>query len=433
MHRIAVRGIAIAACLALAVTTAACSDEAPSSGGGSTANVPGVTDTEITFGTHQPLTGPASAGYSKISPATKAYFDYVNAAGGVYGRKIKYLVEDDGYNPANTQTLVRKLVLEDKVFAILNGLGTPTHTGVLDFIKSQNVPDLFVASGSRSWNQPDKYPTTFGYQPDYTVEGKIMADYVKKTYPGQVVCHLGQDDDFGRDSLAGVERVFGASGVKEKQKYVTSNSNITPQIQAFKTAGCQVIISGTIPGFTARGLGAAAQLGYKPQWVVSSVGADNLTLSGLLGANKGLLEGLISVGYLPVAVDESNPWIQLYKKINASNNGNAPFDNNIVYGMTVGYLTVQALLKAGKNLTREGLVKAIESGGFKNAAAGPYRFSKTDHSGIGGMQMGKISGGVQAAFGPVYETDDGDGAVKEYTEAATAPPSNGIPTDTAVK
>ncbi len=145
--------------------------------------MPGVTDTEITLGTHMPLTGPAAAGYSKISPATKAYFDYVNANGGVHGRKIKYLIEDDGYNPANTQTLVRKLVLEDKVFAILNGLGTPTHTGVLDFLKTQKVPDLFVASGSRSWNQPEKYPTTFGFQPDYTVEGKIMADYVKKNLP----------------------------------------------------------------------------------------------------------------------------------------------------------------------------------------------------------------------------------------------------------
>src|ERR1043165_6656375 len=140
MHRIAVRGIAIAACLALAVTTAACSDDAPS-GGGSTANVPGVTDTENTLGTHQPLTGPASAGYSKISPATKAYFDYVNANGGVYGRKITYKIVDDTYNPATTQTVVRQLVQQDKVFAILNGLGTPTHTGVLDFIKESEIPD----------------------------------------------------------------------------------------------------------------------------------------------------------------------------------------------------------------------------------------------------------------------------------------------------
>jgi branched-chain amino acid transport system substrate-binding protein len=426
MHRIARRGIAIAAALTLVAAAAACSDDAPDEGG-TTANVPGVTATEITFGTHMPLTGPAAAGYSKIAPATKAYFDYVNANGGVHGRKIKYIVEDDGYNPVNTQNLVRKLVLEDKVFAILNGLGTPTHTGVLDFLKSNQVPDLFVASGSRSWDQPDKYPGTFGFQPDYTVEGKLMANYVKQNFSGQTVCHFGQDDDFGRDSLAGVEKILTPAGVKEKQKYVTSNPNITPQIQAFKTAGCQVVISGTIPAFTARALGTAAQLGFKAQWVVSSVGADNLTLSGLLGDKKGLLEGLISPGYLPIATDTSNPWIQLYKKVNESNNANAPFDNNIVFGMTVGYLTVQVLQKAGKNLTREKLIETVQSGGFKNAAAGPYRYSKTDHSGIGGMQFGKISGGSQAAFGPVLETDEGDGGVKEYKETATAPPGNGIP------
>jgi ABC-type branched-subunit amino acid transport system substrate-binding protein len=429
MLRIARRGIVVAACLALVAASSACSDEAPSSsGGGSAASVPGVTDTEITLGTHMPLTGPAAAGYSKISPATKAYFDYVNANGGVHGRKIKYLVEDDGYNPANTQTLVRKLVLEDKVFAIVNGLGTPTHTGVLDFLKTQKVPDLFVASGSRSWNQPEKYPTTFGFQPDYTVEGKIIADFVKKTYPGQVVCHMGQDDDFGRDSLAGVEQVLGADGVKERQKYVTSNTNITPQIQAFKAAGCQVVISATIPAFTALSIGTAAKLGgFKPQWVPSSVGADYTTLSGLLGEAKVLLEGLVAPGYLPVSTDTSNPWVQLYQKVNQEYNGNAPFDNNIMFGMTVGYLTVQVLLKAGKDLTRENLIAAVESGGFKNAAVGPYRFSASDHSGIGGMQMGRVTGGVQAAFGPVVQTDDGAGPVQEYTEAPATPTQNGIP------
>ncbi|MEV4620562.1 ABC transporter substrate-binding protein [Asanoa sp. NPDC049573] len=430
MLRNARRGIVVAACLALIATNAACSDDAPSSsgGGGTAAAVPGVTDTEITLGTHMPLTGPAAAGYSKIAPASKAFFDYVNANGGVNGRKIKYLIEDDGYNPANTQTVVRKLVLEDKVFAILNGLGTPTHTGVLDFLKTQKVPDLFVASGSRSWNQPEKYPTTFGYQPDYTVEGKIIADYVKKNFPGQVVCHMGQDDDFGRDSLAGVEQVLGADGVKSKQKYVTSNTNITPQIQAFKTAGCQVVISATIPAFTALSLGTAAKIAFKPQWIPSSVGADYTTLSGLLGPGKALLEGLIAPGYLPVSTDSANPWIQLFQKVNKEYNGNAPFDGNIVFGMNVAYLTVQALLKAGKDLTRENLLAAVESGGFKNAAVGPYRYSKTDHSGIGGMQMGKVTGGVQAAFGPVVQTDDAAGQVTEYTEAAAPPPANGIPT-----
>src|SRR3954463_7418839 len=173
---------ATATVLAALLLAAGCSNGNGNSSGGSSSNTPGVTDSEILVGTHQPLTGPAAAGYSKISAATKAYFDYVNANGGVYGRKITYKVMDDGYNPANTQQVVRQLVLQDKVFAILNGLGTPTHTGVLDFLNTNRVPDLFVASGSRSWNQPSKYPNTFGYQTNYTIEGKILATYVKNNF-----------------------------------------------------------------------------------------------------------------------------------------------------------------------------------------------------------------------------------------------------------
>jgi ABC-type branched-subunit amino acid transport system substrate-binding protein len=233
---------------AVVLLAAGCSDDGGGGNSGS-ADVPGVTDTEVVVGTHMPLTGPAAAGYSKIAPATKAYFDFVNANGGIHGRKISLKVKDDGYNPANTQTVVRELVLQDKVFAILNGLGTPTHTGVLDFLKTNRVPDLFVASGSRSWNQPDKYPGTFGFNPDYTVEGKILATYVKENLAGKKVCFLGQDDDFGRDSLAGIEKILGP--VAAKQSYVTSNPNVGPQMGALKAAGCQVVMLATVPGFTA--------------------------------------------------------------------------------------------------------------------------------------------------------------------------------------
>ena len=191
-------------------------------------------------------------------------------------------------------------MLQDKVFAILNGLGTPTHTGVLDFLKTNKVPDLFVASGSRSWNQPDKYPDTFGYNPDYTVEGKILANYIKTNFAGKKVCFFGQDDDFGRDSLAGVEKVLGAGGVGGKQKYVTSNTNVGPQIGALKAAGCEVVVLATVPGFTALSVGTAARLGFKPQWIVSNVGADYPTLAKQLGAKQApLLEGMLGTGYLP--------------------------------------------------------------------------------------------------------------------------------------
>ncbi|MEU8229413.1 ABC transporter substrate-binding protein [Actinoplanes sp. NPDC048967] len=410
---------------ALVAAAAGCSSDDGGGGSSGSGSVPGVTATEILVGTHMPLTGPAAAGYSKIAPATKAYFDYVNAAGGVHGRKITYKIMDDTYNPATTQQVVRELVLQDKVFAILNGLGTPTHTGVLDFLKTNRVPDLFVASGSRSWDQPDKYPGTFGFNVDYTVEGKILATHVKATQAGKKVCFLGQDDDFGRDALAGIEKILGP--VAAKQSYVTSNPNVGPQMGALKQAGCQVVMLATVPGFTALSLGTAAKIAFKPQFVVSQVGADLGTLSKQLGAAAPLTEGLVSDNYLPLSNDEANPWIQLFKKVNAAHNGNAEFDNNIVYGMSVGYLFVQSLQAAGKDLTREGLISAIEKNGFQGPGFAPLRFSADDHSGYGGMRLSKVQGGKQAYFGETFETDEADGPVAAYPTPPAAPPANGIP------
>jgi branched-chain amino acid transport system substrate-binding protein len=418
------RGLAALAVLAL---LAACSDDGGSgSTGGGSGNTPGVTDTEILVGTHMPLTGPAAAGYSKIAPASKAYFDYVNANGGVNGRKITYKIMDDTYNPATTQQVVRELVLQDKVFAILNGLGTPTHTGVLDFLKTNRVPDLFVASGSRSWDQPDKYPGTFGFNPDYTVEGKILGTHVKETHAGKKVCFLGQDDDFGRDSLLGIEKILGP--VAAKQSYVTSNPNVGPQIGALKQAGCQVVMLATVPGFTALSIGTAAKIQFRPAFVVSNVGSDPNTLTKALGAAAGpLLEGVVAANYLPLSNDDANPWIQLFKKVNQQHNGNAEFDNNIVYGMSVAYLFVQSLQAAGKDLTREGLIEAVEKGGFQGPGLAPLRFSADDHSGYGGERLTRISGGKAEYFGDAYETDENDGPVQKYTAAPAAPPANGIP------
>jgi branched-chain amino acid transport system substrate-binding protein len=411
--------IALAAAV---LVVAGCSD---SGSGSSTPNTPGVTDSSILVGTHQPLTGPASAGYSKIAPATKAYFDYVNANGGVNGRKITYKILDDAYNPATTQQVVRQLVLQDKVFAVVNGLGTPTHTGVLDFLKTNRVPDLFVASGSRSWNQPDKYPGTFGFNTDYTVEGKILATYVKQTYAGQKVCFLGQDDDFGRDALAGVQQVLGS--VTASQKYVPTNPDVGPQMGAFKQAGCQVVMLGTIPGFTALSIGTAAKIGFKPRFVVFQVGADYGTVAKSLGAAAPLLNGMVSSNYLPLSNDDSSPWIRLFKKVNTQYNAGAGFDNNTVYGMAVGYLFVQALQAAGPDLTREKLIAAVEKGGFAGPGLAPLRYTKDDHAGYGGMQLSKVTGTTQSYFGTAFETDDGDGPVQPYTTPPPAPPANGIP------
>ncbi|MFI5429712.1 ABC transporter substrate-binding protein [Aeromicrobium sp. UC242_57] len=417
------RSVTAVASLSLIGALAAC-------GGGDDASgtSPGVTKDSILIGTHHPLTGPAAAGYSTISPATKAYFDYVNAQGGVHGRTITYKVEDDGYNPANTQTVVRELVLKDKVFAIVNGLGTPTHTGVLDFLKTNKVPDLFVASGSR-WNQPEKYPTTFGFQADYTTETKVQATYIKENLAEKKVCFLGQDDDFGEDALKGLTQVLGEEGVAERQKYVTSNTNVAPQIGKLKAAGCEVVSLATVPGFTALAVGTAARLKFAPQWISTSVGADYTTVAGALGDAAPLLEGFLSTNYLPSQFDDENPWIQLFKKINAEHNDDAPFTGNTVYGMTVGYLFVQALEQSGEDLTRESLLETMTSGNLDGPGLTGLRFSKDDHSGYGGAQMAKVTGGTQDYFGPVYATDDTDSPVEEYTEAATVPPTGGIPTE----
>ena len=225
-----------------------------------------------------------------------------------------------------------------------------------------------------------------------------------------------------------MEKVLGAGAVAVKQTYVTSNTNVAPQIGAFKAAGCQVVMLATVPGFTALSIGTAARLGFKPQWLVSNVGADHPTLAKQLGAAAPLLEGMVGTNYLPMQNDTANPWIQLFTKVNKEHNGDAPFDGNTVYGMSVGYLFVQVLLAAGKDLTREKVLDAVQKGGFQGPGLAPLRFSADDHSGYGGQRLSRVSGGVQSYFGPTYETDEADGPVTEYSAAPVAPPANGVPT-----
>src|ERR1700731_4233566 len=176
--------IMTSALLGVAACSSSSSSSSSSSAGSSssaalTASAPGITPTTITIGSHQPLTGPAAPGYSEIAPASNADFQYVNANGGIYGRKIVYKYLDDGYDPTKTASVVRQLVLQDNVYAIYNGLGTPTHLAVVSFLNAQKIPDVFVASGCDCWNNPS-YPQTFGWQLDYVREGKILGQYVKQ-------------------------------------------------------------------------------------------------------------------------------------------------------------------------------------------------------------------------------------------------------------
>jgi branched-chain amino acid transport system substrate-binding protein len=386
----------------------------------------GVTDTEIRLGSHQPLTGTESS-YSRVSMAMKAYFDHVNAHGGVHGRTISFLIEDDGSNPENTQTVVRSLVEEDKVFAIVGGLGTATHSAVLDYLKDQQIPDLFVASGASAWNQPARYPGTFGFQLDYTTEGKIIGSYLEDEFTDQSVCALRQDDDYGTELVAGLEAGLGHP-VALRQSYITSNDNVAPQVQALQTAGCQVVVLATIPSFTARVLATADALSFRPQFVASTAGSDYATVGGILGVNKALLERLISTGYLPIATDPDDSWIALFQQIINEYGDGGEVDNNVVVGMSIAYTVVQALQRAGREITVDGLIAAIEMGGFRGPGLVPFGFSPTSHAGYSGGRMSRVTNGVQDYFGPAFVTDAGAAPVTEFTEPAAVPPPDGIPT-----
>jgi ABC-type branched-subunit amino acid transport system substrate-binding protein len=428
-----IRAIAI---VCLAGLLAACGTSGESNSGTNTASAPGITATTITIGSTQPLTGRAAPGYSEISPSSNAYFNYVNDHGGIYGRKITYYYYDDGYNPTNTASLTRKLILEDKVFAMFSALGTPTHLAVVDYINSQRVPDLFVSTGCNCWNDVSNHPWTFGWQPDYTIEGKILGQYINQKLSGKKVGYFYQNDEFGTDGVKGLDASLGASSVPDaaRQNYVPTNTSIGPQIAALQASGAQVVAAFSIPAFTALALLAAAKIGYHPVWVVSNVGSDVYTLTGLLkrfsaGAAGGqLLAGMVSDSYLPLVGDSSNPWISLFKGIHDKYVSNLPWDGNVLYGMAQAYTLVQAMKAAGRNPTRQSFVTALErtklSGG---PGLVPMGYSSSNHLGFLGVQVTTIAGdGTVTTTGPLYTSSD-TGPITQYNGSPATPPANGIP------
>ncbi len=268
-----------------ATTLAACSSSPKATTTTTASNVPGVTATSINIGATVPLTGPAAPGYDEIAPAMNAVFSWVNAHGGVDGRKIDYTYLDDGYNPANTASLTRKLVLQDNVFADVGSLGTPTQTAVQGFLNAQKVPQLFIESGCNCWSDP-RYPYSSGWQPPYTVEGKILGSYIKANFAGKKVGYLYQGDEFGNDFVKGLDMEIPSASVVSRQNYdaATLAGPLSNQIAALKAAGAQVVAMATIPAATALAMLPAAAIGYFPQYVISNVGADTPTVGPLLSS-----------------------------------------------------------------------------------------------------------------------------------------------------
>jgi branched-chain amino acid transport system substrate-binding protein len=438
------RRLGVAPVAVLAVTglllTACGNNNNSSSSGALTASAPGVTAKTITIGSHQPLTGIAAPGYDEIAPASNAYFQYVNAHGGVYGRKIIYKYLNDQYNSSITTTDVRQLILQDHVFAIFNGLGTPTHLAVAPFINAEKVPDLFVASGCACWNAPSTWPETFGWQINYIREGKILGAYVASHFKGKKIAYFYQDDEFGLDGIKGLGYEIPASQVVAKEPYNVAAANPAAEVgtltAALKASKAQVVIAFAVPAFMALLRLSELSLGYSPQLVSSDVGSDPITLSGLLNSfakksgsfGDSLIQGIITDSYLPSLGSSSNSWIALFTKIHSQYLSKLPMDGNVLYGMSVAYTFVQALFKAGRNPTRQDLVNAVNDGLSQGVSVAPYAYSSSDHDGITGAYMAEVENGVLTALGPTQVTDNSaTGAVTTDSTPQPGAPTSGIP------
>jgi branched-chain amino acid transport system substrate-binding protein len=355
---------------------------------------PGVTSNKIVIGTTTPLTGPAAPGYKDIPVAAKAYFDYVNANGGINGRKVDLKVFDDQYNPALAKKGTSQLILRDKIFAMYGALGTPTHSAVVQDLNRRGIPDIFVNTGGASFDNAKKYPMTFPYFPSYVVESKVMGYYMAKdpALKSKTKCLFYQDGEFGDNAKAGF-KAAGTTFATTTSYY--SGQQVAPfsaQISKLKSAGCELVVFFGVTSATAQLLGTAAKSGFAPTWMITSVGSDPSVLKGTLGAAAGpLLKGIYTPSFLVPAQDSKNAYVSQMQVI--AKRAGLEWNFYTYYGINTAYVLAQALKAAGKNLTRKGLVKALETNArnFRSAAVVPMVINSKSHQGLTGYYMGQYN------------------------------------------
>jgi len=395
----------------------------------------GVSSTSITLGMTLPMTGTASPGYNKIPGAMQAYFDYLNANGGVNGRSINLKVEDDQYVPTQAVAKTNKLILQDKVMALISPLGTANNKAVAASVNPgrRGVPVLFVNTGFSGFTDVKKYPTTYAILPSYVMEAKIMAEYIKDNFAGKTLGLVYQDDDFGTDALKG----FTQAGITfaAKVPYASGSQSATTAagwVQKLSAAKCDVVILFGVSSATAAGLGTAAALKYAPQWILGSVGGDATTIKAA-GVPAGVLYNAVGTSFAPATTDMTDEYVKLFSDIYAKAVPGSTFDNNVLIGMNSAFVAAQALKAAGPNPTRASLLAAIDSKGstFASAALLPLNYSKTSHVGYNGYWFGKYSptGDLKPVDGKyvLYTTDSGSGAVVKSTWKRPAMPAKGLP------
>jgi ABC-type branched-subunit amino acid transport system substrate-binding protein len=322
--------------------------------------VPGITDTQILLGAHAPLSGTYGAVYSMIPRATQAYFKYINETqGGVCGRQIVYKVEDNSFDPAKALEAVRKLVEQDKVFAIVGALGDLPHLGAWDYLNENGVPDLLVSGGTHRYgSDPEGHPLTFQMLPSYKIEATLGGRFISETLPGKKVGFLGEMDGHD-DALAGLQDGLDPSKneLVAAESYEPTALDVRSQVINLHNSGAEVVVLGTSPGFLAQAIKEADRLDWHPLFLAGYVNSDDIIFQF---ASPKLLEGMITSQAFKLAAGRDDPDVANHYELMQKYGGPAP-TNFSIYAQALGELTVEILGRTCDNLTREGLLESVKS------------------------------------------------------------------------
>jgi branched-chain amino acid transport system substrate-binding protein len=373
----------------------------------------GASDTEIRIGNIMPYSGPASA-YGTIGKTLAAYFNKVNAEGGINGRKITFVTYDDGYAPPKTVEQARRLVENDDVLLILNSLGTAHNTAIQKYMNGKKVPQLFVATGATKFGDPKNFPWTMGWQPNYQSEGRIFAQYILQNYPQGKIGILFQNDDYGKDYVKGLkDGLAGKMTIVAEMPYEATDPTVDSQMVTLKASGADIFYNVTTPKFAAQAIKKAAEIGWKPVHLLNSVSASVgavIRPAGLENAN-GILTALYGKDPTdPVWNDDPGrkEWAAFMDKYYPEGDKSSSFT---VYGYSIARTMVQVLQQCGDNLTRANVMKqAANLKDFETGMALPgikINTSPTDFYPIEQMQMGRFNGESFQPFGPVLNGDVG--------------------------
>jgi len=367
----------------------------------------GANDTEIKIGNIMPYSGPLSA-YGLIGKTEAAYFEKINAEGGINGRKIKFISYDDGFSPPKTVEQARKLVESDEVLFIFQSLGTPTNTAIEKYMNTKKVPQLFVATGATKFGDPKQFPWTMGWQPTYQTEGRIYAKYLLINHPNAKIAVLYQNDDSGKDYVKGLkDGLAGKLQIVGEAPYEVSDPTVDSQMVTLKSTGADVFFNEASPKFAAQAIRKAAELDWKPVHLLASI--SNSVGAVLKPAGVENAKGIMSANYVKDPTDptwKNDPatkeWEAFLDKYLPGADKSSTFT---VYGYLLAQTMVQVLKQCGDDLTRENIMKQaanltdLELGmllpGIK-INTGP-----DDYFPIEQMQMTRFNGEYTELFGPV--------------------------------